>query len=260
MGSALGRISEEQPRYDVARACDGYEVRTYEACCVIETTYDPRERDEQGKSFMRLAKYIGVLSKPRNARDEKIAMTAPVFMTPDATAATRPRARRRRPNRSSNPATPLASPSRRRPRYSPRSSSLFSRCDDDDDGRGRLRGLHEQKEVQGLVRVGQKGEDVHYEQRRRVLGTRQEEVQEHRGLRLQEEDVQRLRRVLGTRQEEMQEERLGLPVEGQGLPDELQEAEEEGQVQEGRLQVEGQEGEVRRIEEVAPTTRRVTRY
>ena len=89
MGSALGRISEEQPRYDVARACDGYEVRTYEACCVIETTYDPRERDEQGKSFMRLAKYIGVLSKPRNARDEKIAMTAPVFMTPDATAATR---------------------------------------------------------------------------------------------------------------------------------------------------------------------------
>ena len=105
--------------------------------------------------------------------------------------------------------------------------------DDDCDGRGRLRGLHEQKEVQGLVRVGQKGEDVHYEQRRRVLGTRQEE---------------------------MQEERLGLPVEGQGLPDELQEAEEEGQVQEGRLQVEGQEGEVRRIEEVAPTTRRVTRY
>ena len=132
--------------------------------------------------------------------------------------------------------------------------------DDDCDGRGRLRGLHEQKEVQGLVRVGQKGEDVHYEQRRRVLGTRQEEVQEHRGLRLQEEHVQRLRRVLGTRQEEMQEERLGLPVEGQGLPDELQEAEEEGQVQEGRLQVEGQEGEVRRIEEVAPTTRRVTRY
>ena len=130
--------------------------------------------------------------------------------------------------------------------------------DDDCDGRGRLRGLHEQK-VQGLVRVGQKGEDVRYEQRRRVLGTRQEEVQEHRGLRLQEEHVQRLRRVLGTRQEEMQEERLGLPVEGQGLPDELQEAEEEGQVQEGRLQVEGQEGEVRRIEEVAPTTRRVTR-
>ena len=140
---------------------------------------------------------------------------------------------------------------------------------DDDgrrDGRGRLRGLHEQKEVQGLVRVGQKGEGVRYEQRRRVLGTRQEEVQEHRGLRLQEEHVQRLRRVLGTRQEEMQEERLGLPVEEQGLPDErrivdLQEAEEEGQVQEdGRLQVESQEGEVRRIEEVAPTTSRVTRY
>ena len=35
---------------------------------------------------MRLAKYIGVLSRPRNARDEKIAMTAPVFMTPDASA------------------------------------------------------------------------------------------------------------------------------------------------------------------------------
>ena len=86
MGSALGRISEEQPRYDVASARDGFEVRAYEACCVIETTYDPAEREAQGASFMRLAKYIGVLSRPRNARDEKIAMTAPVFMTPDASA------------------------------------------------------------------------------------------------------------------------------------------------------------------------------
>ena len=87
MGSALGKISEEQPRYDVVRTSDGYEVRAYEPCCVIETTYDPSEREEQGKSFMRLAKYIGVLSKPKNARDEKIAMTAPVFMTPDASEA-----------------------------------------------------------------------------------------------------------------------------------------------------------------------------
>jgi len=29
----------------------------------------------QGKSFMSLAKYIGVMSKPENEREEKISMT-----------------------------------------------------------------------------------------------------------------------------------------------------------------------------------------
>ena len=42
---------------------------------------------DQGGSFMALARYIGVMSKPENARREKIAMTAPVFMAPSGTVA-----------------------------------------------------------------------------------------------------------------------------------------------------------------------------
>lgn len=92
MGSALGKVTEEQPRYEVrGRSTDGssYEVRAYEPCCVIETSYAAKKMvgGDQGGSFMALARYIGVMSKPENARREKIAMTAPVFMAPSGTAA-----------------------------------------------------------------------------------------------------------------------------------------------------------------------------
>ena len=88
MGSALGKVTEEQPRYEVrGRSTDGssYEVRAYEPCCVIETSYAAKKMvgGDQGGSFMALARYIGVMSKPENARREKIAMTAPVTRTLD---------------------------------------------------------------------------------------------------------------------------------------------------------------------------------
>ena len=88
MGSALGRIAEEQPRYEVMQALAraAYELRAYEACCVVETSYDSARgmvRGDQGGSFMRLAKFIGVMSAPANDRREKIAMTSPVFMSPE---------------------------------------------------------------------------------------------------------------------------------------------------------------------------------
>ena len=86
MGSALGRVTEEQPSYEaIAQRSSEYEVRRYDACCVIETTYESARgmiRGDQGGSFMRLARYIGVLSTPANEASMKIAMTAPVFMAP----------------------------------------------------------------------------------------------------------------------------------------------------------------------------------
>jgi len=86
MGSALGRVAEEQPTYEsIEQRSNAYEVRRYDACCVIETAYESARgmiRGDQGGSFMRLARYIGVLSTPANDASMKIAMTAPVFMAP----------------------------------------------------------------------------------------------------------------------------------------------------------------------------------
>ena len=89
MGSAFGRITEEQPSYATIRTADEYEIRRYEPCCVIETSYASSAgmvSGDQGTSFMALARYIGVLSEPANERREKIDMTAPVFMTTDGAA------------------------------------------------------------------------------------------------------------------------------------------------------------------------------
>ena len=89
MGSALGKITEEQPSYETIRTADEYEIRRYEPCCVIETSYASSAgmvSGDQGSAFMALARFIGVLSEPANDRREKIAMTAPVFMTTDGAA------------------------------------------------------------------------------------------------------------------------------------------------------------------------------
>ena len=81
MGIVFGRTGVTEPVYDVllSRSTTSfpYEVRKYGKRFAIETTY---ARDEDpGKSFMKLAKYIGVTSAPQNDGDVSIAMTAPVI-------------------------------------------------------------------------------------------------------------------------------------------------------------------------------------
>ena len=76
MGSVVGRITEETPAYEVL-AADNFQVRRYAAGTAVEAS------DANNQAFGALAKYIGVMSKPQNARGEAISMTAPVVSIPD---------------------------------------------------------------------------------------------------------------------------------------------------------------------------------
>ncbi|GMH28980.1 hypothetical protein Nepgr_030823 [Nepenthes gracilis] len=80
MGSVLGKISVETPKYEVIQKTEDYEIRNYPPAVVAEVTYDPSQMkggDRDG-GFSILANYIGALGKPQNTNPEKIPMTAPV--------------------------------------------------------------------------------------------------------------------------------------------------------------------------------------
>ena len=77
MGSVVGRITEETPAYEVLSTGDNFEVGRYAAGTAVEAS------DANNQAFGALAKYIGVMSKPQNARGEAISMTAPVVSIPD---------------------------------------------------------------------------------------------------------------------------------------------------------------------------------
>lgn len=83
MGSIIGKISEELPRHDVLVKTGAYEIRRYAPCVVAETSYSSTQgmMEGQGNSFMRLAKFIGVMAKPQNEAAQPIAMTSPVLMS-----------------------------------------------------------------------------------------------------------------------------------------------------------------------------------
>jgi hypothetical protein len=75
MGSVFGKRDVEEPehatQYTAQQLPSRFEVRKYPARWAICTEND-------NKAFMRLAGYIGVGSKPKNAGAARIAMTAPV--------------------------------------------------------------------------------------------------------------------------------------------------------------------------------------
>ena len=85
MGSLVGRIAEETPPHTVLRAATGsdpVEIRSYPSILICETTFGPNGGLNRGEGeFGRLAKYIGVFSRPNNEPSEGIAMTAPVLMS-----------------------------------------------------------------------------------------------------------------------------------------------------------------------------------
>ncbi len=83
MGSIIGKIKEELPRHDVIAKTASYEIRRYAPCVVAETVFQSQKgmfSGDQGNSFMRLASFLGVMSKPKNDMAAPIAMTAPVLM------------------------------------------------------------------------------------------------------------------------------------------------------------------------------------
>lgn len=74
IASTLGASAIEKPDYETIFAEGDFEVRKYESIKVVSAPMDDMEnRDE---SFRKLFKYIS----GNNANDQKIAMTAPVFM------------------------------------------------------------------------------------------------------------------------------------------------------------------------------------
>jgi hypothetical protein len=104
MGSVFGTISEEQPKFEVLKKTDFYEIRKYQSCKVLwlklcvflnckigvaaETRYDPNGEDN---GFWTLANYIGVFTTPKNVASQAIAMTTPVLTgTPESIAMTAP--------------------------------------------------------------------------------------------------------------------------------------------------------------------------
>ncbi|MGJ8643299.1 MAG: SOUL family heme-binding protein [Luteolibacter sp.] len=72
--SALGASAIEKPDYETILQEGKFEIRKYEAIKVVSAPMD--DMQERNDSFRKLFKYIS----GENANDQKIAMTAPVFM------------------------------------------------------------------------------------------------------------------------------------------------------------------------------------
>eukprot|EP00928_Gymnodinium_smaydae_P087322 TRINITY_DN71599_c0_g1_i1.p1 TRINITY_DN71599_c0_g1~~TRINITY_DN71599_c0_g1_i1.p1 ORF type:complete len:260 (+),score=34.79 TRINITY_DN71599_c0_g1_i1:32-781(+) len=82
LNSVFGVIDVATPAYDLLKRENGFEIRRYHASTAVETPMTGK--GNEGKSFMRLAGFIGVIGAPSNSRKEKIAMTAPVVTTQEA--------------------------------------------------------------------------------------------------------------------------------------------------------------------------------
>lgn len=85
LGMIFGKTGVEEPAFELllTRALTApqtpYEIRKYGKRYAIETTMSSTE-SSTSSPFMRLAGYIGVTKAPENAKNEAIAMTAPVAM------------------------------------------------------------------------------------------------------------------------------------------------------------------------------------
>ena len=74
----------EEPKYTVLEKHDAFELRTYAPRVVAETLVDGSLDDASGIGFRRIADYIFGNNTARNGGNEKISMTAPVTMAPEA--------------------------------------------------------------------------------------------------------------------------------------------------------------------------------
>ncbi|XP_051131675.1 heme-binding-like protein At3g10130, chloroplastic [Andrographis paniculata] len=80
MGLILGKITVETPKYEAIAVTDDYEIRKYPPSVIAEVTYSAADfKSGKDGGFTILASYIGAIGEPKNAKPEKIAMTAPVI-------------------------------------------------------------------------------------------------------------------------------------------------------------------------------------
>jgi hypothetical protein len=100
MGSVLGKVSVEQPLYEVEKKTAEYEIRKYPSLRIAEVHRSDWKKEENGsaydfesQAFRVLASYIGVFGEPKNKDSSntqvKIAMTAPVLSQPIGSVETR---------------------------------------------------------------------------------------------------------------------------------------------------------------------------
>ncbi|GJQ13234.1 hypothetical protein GpartN1_g5025.t1 [Galdieria partita] len=91
MGSVLGKVSVEQPLYEIERKTSEYEIRKYPSLRLAEVSRAELKNETSGydfesQAFRILASYIGVFGEPKNKDNSnqqvKISMTAPVLSKP----------------------------------------------------------------------------------------------------------------------------------------------------------------------------------
>ena len=69
-------LAIEKPEYDMVKQSDGVELRRYKTLHIVTTSMEGNSG--RNSSFRKLAGYIG----KQNEKEQKIAMTAPVIMSP----------------------------------------------------------------------------------------------------------------------------------------------------------------------------------
>ncbi|KAK4533915.1 hypothetical protein CCYA_CCYA20G4797 [Cyanidiococcus yangmingshanensis] len=102
MGTVLGKVSVETPKYELLSQTERYEIRKYAPLVAAEVraseifgSGETQKRQLDSMGFRLLAKYIGAIGKPANhsatGQDpEAVAMTAPVVNKPEQIAMTAP--------------------------------------------------------------------------------------------------------------------------------------------------------------------------
>lgn len=77
-------MATEEPKYKVIETSGDYELRAYATMVVAETLVDGSLDDASSAGFKRIADYIFGNNTSRAGGSEKISMTAPVAMAPEA--------------------------------------------------------------------------------------------------------------------------------------------------------------------------------
>ena len=88
-------LAIEKPEYDMVKQSDGVELRRYKTLHIVTTSMEGNSG--RNSSFRKLAGYIG----KQNEKEQKIAMTAPVIMSPSEPTKTQGSAQAPMPKRMS---------------------------------------------------------------------------------------------------------------------------------------------------------------
>eukprot|EP00741_Cyanophora_paradoxa_P004367 tig00000796_g4238.t1 len=77
MASIFGVQTVEEPKFELVKKCDGYEIRKYPNLIIAEVQM---ENADTGTAFRKLAGFIFGKNVAPSGSSTKVAMTAPVIM------------------------------------------------------------------------------------------------------------------------------------------------------------------------------------